>query len=341
MSTQDIYGSFIQCLESIPPPEGKELFSLLKKMDARSSVSFNHSVLVAVFLMERLQSSNLYTEDEITRWVEGALIHDAGKMIIPLYILHGGALSTMTDSEKSIMMMHSFMGKDIIENTCLPKECMASALCHHLKYECMENRFKKAEEGRPEWKNFFNKGELTNFLKETVGWVLDDKKAIFAIENLTYCDILEAMKNKSRSYKGGGHWLGPFNICSVINEGVCSGQLKEEITADTFKTEYWNFVELTARSDMDNYVRAFIKDNYDDKDVYVQSEDKVADILQDKEKGRLFMEKTSDGMWSVTIPEKLESSEKSLKSDKPIYNYLPSDYKRIIFDGKKGIPLIA
>lgn len=91
--------------------------------------TYQHSVNVCILAIT-IGISNGYNPSQLQTLGTGALLHDIGKINIPIEILHKpGAL---TDDEYKLVQKHSWDGYRIINSSCeIPPICAQIALTHH------------------------------------------------------------------------------------------------------------------------------------------------------------------------------------------------------------------
>lgn len=88
-----------------------EVASVLKKMKTISKVTYEHSLNVAFLVAEILVPKSL-SEDEIITITEGAMLHDIGKLKIPLWLLEKNDF--LTPEEREIIKLHPKLGLEVL-----------------------------------------------------------------------------------------------------------------------------------------------------------------------------------------------------------------------------------
>lgn len=88
-----------------------EVAAVLKKMKTISKVTYEHSLNVAFLVAEILVPKSL-SEDEIITITEGAMLHDIGKLKIPLWLLEKNDF--LTPEEREIIKLHPKLGLEVL-----------------------------------------------------------------------------------------------------------------------------------------------------------------------------------------------------------------------------------
>lgn len=88
-----------------------EVASVLKQMKTISKVTYEHSLNVAFLVAEILVPKSL-SEDEIITITEGAMLHDIGKLKIPLWLLEKNDF--LTPEEREIIKLHPKLGLEVL-----------------------------------------------------------------------------------------------------------------------------------------------------------------------------------------------------------------------------------
>ena len=324
MIMENVLREFMDFFGRMSERKAYDTVSILKELDARSSCTFEHSVNVAVMVMRYLKDTALYTDEEVDRWTLGALVHDAGKLHIPMYILHGSVFELMTSREKCIMMSHSFEGRDIIKNTALPKEALASAICHHISAKSLEQGFANADTDRPEWKELYGEQGVQRMLMAEVPWICNNTLAIKAVETITACDIVEALRSKNRSYKSEKKWSGLFQTDWIVNKNIKKGIADEDIALRLLSPDYREFIDQLQESGITSAVRELFRKEYSMIDVQIQSQDKIHEILENAERGRAFVKNNRFDKWTIRIPDFIEESSRPAYGTNPLIIRNPS-----------------
>lgn len=90
-----------------------EVAAVLKKMKTISKVTYEHSLNVAFLVAEILVPKSL-SEDEIITITEGAMLHDIGKLKIPLWLLEKNDF--LTPEEREIIKLHPKLGLEVLSS---------------------------------------------------------------------------------------------------------------------------------------------------------------------------------------------------------------------------------
>ena len=106
----------------------KDALLLLMRMRNKDEYTFMHSVSVGALLIAFCRSIGL--DGDAAREIGlGGMLHDVGKMAVPLAILNKP--SALTDSEFSIIKQHSLYCRDILEKMDYVPETAAVIACQH------------------------------------------------------------------------------------------------------------------------------------------------------------------------------------------------------------------
>ncbi len=111
----------------------KDALLLLMRVRNRDEYTFMHSVSVGALLISFCRSMGL--DGEVCRVIGlGGLLHDVGKMSVPLAILNKPA--ALTDSEFSIIKQHALYSQDIFEKMDhIPETAALIARQHHERFD--------------------------------------------------------------------------------------------------------------------------------------------------------------------------------------------------------------
>ena len=103
-----------------------------KLIDAKDKYTQGHSRRVAAYT-EKLARKLGFSEDEIRKYKNIALLHDIGKVAIPDSILNKP--KGLTDEEYQIMKSHAERGREILEEIKMDKDLALGAGYHHERFD--------------------------------------------------------------------------------------------------------------------------------------------------------------------------------------------------------------
>lgn len=303
VQNQRLRDEFLKTIENIFKKH-KNVADYLKEIAGKSTVTFNHSVNVAfhVFEMLRKDKNFLFTKEEIERWTEAALVHDVGKLNTPNSILH--APQKLSDAEYSTMMRHSIEGYNYGKNEYkFEKEDIAAIIGHHIDAKYLdggvERNFEGASKSRPQWKfEFPEERYIENLLTENLSWMRE--KDIYALETISFCDVVEALRSEERQYHNNEKhdWTIPkpnnVSIKQVVQIWDIDTTEKEAISKKfdgiVLDKRYQKQFDSMQQMNMPTTVRNMVSEIAKDKKVRV-SKDTMKEIKQHPELGTIFTEK--------------------------------------------------
>ena len=105
--------------------------AIARTIDAKDAYTNGHSKRVGIYSREIARALNL-SQDEIDNIYYIALLHDIGKISIPLNILNKPG--RLTDEEFEIMKSHTTAGGKILEGISTIPNIVAGAMYHHERY---------------------------------------------------------------------------------------------------------------------------------------------------------------------------------------------------------------
>lgn len=315
---------FLKTLEGIFQ-KNESVARYLKTLDGKSSETYSHSVNVAFHVFERLTKDKdfAYTSKEIEAWTSAALVHDAGKLTTDNDILHSNAdlrgekvSKEESDKQFSTMMRHSIDGYGVCQTRFnFSKEEVAAIIGHHISSEYLENGpqngFVGASNSREQWQNEFEEGYIEGLLVENLSWM--EEKDIHALETISFCDDIEALRSTDRAYKLQHYWdrddfdtvdkLGRKHgqsVEGIIQENIANGRLSQSfngvVLSKSFQKSFDEMQDLNAPSIVRDMVGEYTKG------VSVRVyEDKARDIEKNPELGKLFYEKRLDAMGKESL----------------------------------------
>lgn len=111
--------------------------SIMKKLKNFDKTTYEHSVRVSLF-SKQISSGLGFTEHELTEITKGALLHDIGKMYIPIDLLN--KKEKLTEVEREMISLHSEMGyRKLLELDGSASEIVKAIVrYHHDPYEAKE-----------------------------------------------------------------------------------------------------------------------------------------------------------------------------------------------------------
>lgn len=101
----------------------------MSRLQQEQPFTFRHSINVAYLTAEICLNKS--PENNVRDVVMGALLHDIGKLDIPLSILT--KTTQLTDEEFDTIKLHTIKGYELIKNEPLPQIAKDIILCHHEK----------------------------------------------------------------------------------------------------------------------------------------------------------------------------------------------------------------
>ena len=121
---QDVVFPAVQMMSSEPG-----IFNLILQLGQKDDYTSQHSIAVAILSLKLGRALNLSFEDQ-TDLLQGAVLHDIGKLRIPDEILNKP--TSLTHAEYEEMKRHTVYGYELIERTGAAPEVQARiALEHH------------------------------------------------------------------------------------------------------------------------------------------------------------------------------------------------------------------
>lgn len=311
----DIASDFDELLKEIIN-ERPNVAEYLKTLDSQSTVTFNHSVNVALLTYYKMASDNEFTKNDIKNYVSAALVHDAGKLTTPQDILHSKVDyrtlknpedKVKADEEVKIMMRHSIDGYDVAKTYGFNKEERASCITHHIDSKVLENGlynkdFTGATNSRWSWKITYEKDYIENLLSYELNWI--KQKDVNALEIISFCDVVEATRSTERSYRGSSKEWGdivpktfdgiPQTVSEIMLDNVNKSKMNENFLDDIYNDSFRRHVDFFQSCGAPQRARELV--NEVTRNVpYVLSNDKINEVLNNPELGLMFYaEKDTD-----------------------------------------------
>ena len=184
----------------------EDAVSILRRLNAKSRETYEHSVNVAFFVYDRLSQDPRFTKEEVKNWTVAALVHDAGKIRTPSSILHDP--KHLSDRALRKMMDHSFEGAVFVKD--LPRECLAAVIGHHIDAKAIKDpEFRGAGSSKPVWKRAYvseRTDMIQKLLQKRISWIHDDPKYVYALNTIASCDQMEAERTNKRHYHDSMEW---------------------------------------------------------------------------------------------------------------------------------------
>lgn len=204
------------------------LVQYLKDLDAYDSATYNHSIRVALQTYNLMLKDPTYTKAEIKEWISAALVHDAGKLEIPIEILNSRTNYSenpiKAHDESKIMLDHSFKGQSVGEKYGFNRSEMLAVMCHHLGTEALENNFNDSNVVKDIWKELYPNHEMDKILRKEFCALTPNE--IKNIKRLSFCDVCEALRSSDRKYKSSRDWedkqIVENNMVTGTLLGICS-----------------------------------------------------------------------------------------------------------------------
>ena len=101
---------------------------LLNVMKLFSEDVYNHCMSVAIISRKLVESDSNFTTDEKNLVVEGALLHDIGKILVPFNLTE--LPRRLSQTEFAIVKTHTLIGYEMLKND-FPEIVLNIALYHH------------------------------------------------------------------------------------------------------------------------------------------------------------------------------------------------------------------
>lgn len=283
------------------------LLDYAKAIDAKSTVTFDHSVKVALMTYSELSEDSEFNEEDIEKYTAAAFTHDVGKLSTPDEILHAGkeinlALEKFNNNESklAILMRHSIDGINIAKQYGFSKEECAACISHHVKDISLEagveGDFKDATNSRKDWITSFGEGYVESLLKENLSWV--DDKDIRALETISFSDVVEALRDNTRQYKDSKSWEMTAMICGFDTDNKRMNPRYIDIVSSE---EYQKETDFFMLSGSPQRMRELIAEKLQGRESsYVLSTTKVDEILHNPELGAMFV-KNIEGSANIDL----------------------------------------
>lgn len=285
-----------------------------KAIDAKSTVTFNHSINVALLTYVELNKDSNFTQEDIKKYTAAAFAHDVGKLTTPDEILHAGKEVDMQqkyngkESKIDIMMRHSIDGYDVAKAYGFNKEEIAAGITHHIADSALEagqdGNYKGATESRRSWNLSYGEGYIESILKDELSWATD--KDIKALEVISFTDVIESLRDKSRPYKLQNEWNeinadGKQSVVDVVDFDTKSKKMNPIFADNVMSQEFRDNTDFYISAGSPQRMREFIAEKTNDKEsMYVFSATKVNDILANPEVGIMFV-KDINGQTSIDL----------------------------------------
>ena len=277
------------------------LMDYAKAIDAKSTVTFDHSVNVALMTYSTLSKDPEYSKEDVEKYTAAAFVHDVGKLTTPDEILHAGKnvnLRTEKYNEKesklAVLMRHSIDGIEVAKQFGFTKEECAAGITHHIKDASLEagleGDFQGATDSREDWITSFGDGYVESLLIENLGWIKD--KDIRAFEAISFSDVVEALKDSKRQYKEYKSWDETVAICKLdVNNQRMNPKYMDVVSSESYQNEMDFLMSAGSPQRMRELVAEKTKDR---ESTYVFSNTKVNEILKDPSLGVMFVKDVNE-----------------------------------------------
>ena len=222
----------------------------LRDLDAKSSVTLEHSIYVAALTFDDLSSRKtsdgkpVFTREEILDYTRGALMHDVGKLRTKDSILHTthGLTPFKYNKDGSYnqdytkfnhMMQHSLDGIKEATARGFDKVSIFVSLAHHISASCIESGpekgFENATISRDSWEIKNGKGFVEKMLMKHCSWITEKDK--LAIKTIALYDVVEALRSSKRAYMIPKKWdvEKPGDNPYDTVRGIFRGNLKDKV----------------------------------------------------------------------------------------------------------------
>lgn len=272
------------------------LLDYAKAIDAKSTVTFDHSVKVALMTYSALSKDSDFSKEDVEKYTAAAFAHDVGKLSTPDEILHAGKDVNLamekyneTESKLAILMRHSIDGIEVAKQFGFTKEECAAGITHHVKDAALEagieGDFQGATDSRKDWVVSFGDGYVESLLKENLEWMKD--KDVKAFETISFSDVIEALRDNKRQYKEGKSWDATIAICKLDADN----QRMNPKYMDVVSSEsYHNETDFLMSAGSPQRMRELVAEKTKDRESsFIFSKTKVNEILQDPSLGVMFV----------------------------------------------------
>lgn len=260
------------------------LLRYMLELDMKSPSTYNHSVLVSMHfynnecrgvenMVTRNNTGSCFNE-RLEAYTIAALVHDAGKLSTPEYILHSkDNFRTMSLSEgnrrMSVMHRHSIDGLAIAKEYGFTKEEAMVGLLHHVDStvldEASANGFEGAETSRDSWVQEFGKGYVDKLMDKECSWIgVEDVRMV---KEISFCDVVESLRSKERAYSGcrAKEWFASEggmipSVYSIAMMDVANGKMDEKYLSRIKDNRFRNEFDLIEESGITDKVRSLVKE---------------------------------------------------------------------------------
>ena len=165
---------------------------VLKRLDAHSPVSEDHSVKVGLLIYDNFKNIPMVSRDELKEMVSAAILHDVGKLTTPDSILNGKTdLKSSIDHNKEliVMMRHSLDGLDDANAYGFTRMEKIAAIAHHVACSAVDDNWENAKASKYGWTTSYNDPNVDEIMRKEIG-DLQGNERVF-LKMLSFCDVIE------------------------------------------------------------------------------------------------------------------------------------------------------
>ena len=262
-----------------------DALNLITALDAKSSVTFKHSVTVALEFY--FQAAGKMSGEELESWTLGALLHDIGKLRTPVSVLH--ADKPLEGGEVEEMMAHSIQSYECLQGADVPREVFAAAIGHHMVSSALHREgFEGAEYSKGTWKNTFEEGYIRSVIEKSMSWMTE--RDVDHLDTIALTDVCEALRSSVRSYKQELHWGSKDELGTVdyfINSDALAGKLNPAVAENIHEFGFQRMFDVFMNLGMETRVREMISKMGLERS-FELSNDKMAEIIHNPALGIEF-----------------------------------------------------